>query len=59
MGPSLDTKVLSEYDKVIKDYVGIPNTAMAKAKLGEVRSVLGPTVFENRYPGIAARYNLY
>jgi len=64
MGPTLDDKVLGAYDAVVNKYKGafdttLPNKALAKQELGEVRNLLGPTVFEQRYPGMAQRYNLY
>ena len=64
MGPTLEDKVLGGYDAVVNKYKGafdttLPNKALAKQELGEVRNLLGPTVFEQRYPGLAQRYNLY
>ena len=65
MGPTLQSKVLNEYDAVVKAYgsglYDVPAQQAAKVvqKLKDIRNDLGPTAFEQRYPGVAANYKYF
>lgn len=65
MGPTLQNKVLNEYDAVVKAYgsglydVPAQQAANVVQKLKDIREVLGPTAFEQRYPGVAANYKYF